>query len=60
MPVDKNRIRALETNNAKNVTTKNVDKVNMELLLTINETTQLLQQNKCKDTVPYILWNVFV
>lgn len=60
MPVDKNRIRAFETNNAKNVTTKNVDKVNMELLLTINETTQLLQQNKCKDTVPYILWNDFV
>lgn len=60
MPIDQNRIRAFEKNNAKNVSTKNVDKVNMELLLTLNETTQLLQQCKCKDSVPYIFWNDFV
>lgn len=60
MPINKGRIRAFETNSVKNVATKNVDKVNMELLLTLNETTQLLQQCKCKDSVPYILWNDFV
>lgn len=60
MPVDKNRIKNFETGNAKNVLSKNIDKVNMELLLTLNETTQLVQQNKCKDVVPYILWNDFV
>lgn len=60
MSVDKNRIKNCEINNVKNVTAKKVDKVNMELLLTLNETTQILQNNKCKDVVPYILWNDFV
>ena len=60
MSVDKNRIRNYENNNVKNVTSKNVDKVNMELLLTLNETTGLIQKEKCKDAVPFILWNDFV
>lgn len=60
MPVDKNRIRNYENNNVKNVMTKKVDRVNMELLLTLNETTDLIQHAKCKDAVPYILWNDFV
>lgn len=59
MPVNKNRIRGFETNNAKNVTSKNIERVNMELLLTLNETTNLIQKEKCKDAVPYILWNDF-
>jgi len=60
MPVDKNRIQNFGSSNAKNVKSKNIDKVNMELLLTLNETTNLIQQEKCKDAVPYILWNDFV
>lgn len=60
MPVDKSRIQNFANNNAKNVRTKNVDKVNMELLLTLNETSCLMQNEKCKDVVPYILWNDFV
>lgn len=60
MPVDKNRIINFQTNSAKNVRSKNVDKVNMELLLTLNETTELMQKEKCKDIVPYILWNDFI
>ena len=36
MPVDKSRIQNFANNNAKNVKSKNVDKVNMELLLTLN------------------------
>lgn len=60
MPVNKDRIRCYETNNVKNVTSKNVEKVNMELLLTLNETTGFIQKQKCKDAVPYILWNDFV
>lgn len=60
MPVDKSRIINFQNNSAKNVKSKNVDKVNMELLLTLNETTELLQKEKCKDTVPYILWNDFI
>lgn len=60
MPVNKDRIRSFESNSVKNVTSKNVDKVNMELLLTLNETTELIQKEKCKDVVPYILWNDFV
>jgi len=57
MPINKGRIRAFETNKAKNMSVKKVDNVNMELLLTLDETTKLLQNNKCKDIVPYILWN---
>ena len=60
MPVDKSRIQNFANNNAKNVKSKNVDKVNMELLLTLNETSCLIQNEKCKDVVPYILWNDFV
>ncbi len=60
MAVDKSRIQNFINNNAKNVKSKNVDKVNMELLLTLNETTCLMQNEKCKDVVPYILWNDFV
>ena len=60
MRVKKNRIIPYVTNSAKNVTSKNVDKVNMELLLTLNETTELIQKEKCKDVVPYILWNDFI
>lgn len=60
MPVDRNRIKAFENGKTKNVTSKNVDKVNMELLLTLNETTRSIQECKCKDTVPYILWNDFL
>ena len=60
MSVDKNRIQNFGNNNAKNVRAKNIDKVNMELLLTLNETTDLIQMEKCKDAVPYILWNDFV
>lgn len=60
MPVDKNRIKNFKNNAVKNVTSKNVDKVNMELLLTLYETTELIQKCKCKDAVPYILWNDFV
>ena len=60
MAIDKNRIKNFENNNAKNVKSKNVDKVNMELLLTLNETTGLIQEEKCKDAVPFILWNDFV
>ena len=54
MAIDKNRIKNFENNNAKNVKSKNVDKVNMELLLTLNETTGLIQEEKCKDAVPFI------
>ena len=60
MPVDKSRIQNFANNNAKNVKSKNVDKVNLELLLTLNETSCLIQNEKCKDVVPYILWNDFV
>ena len=60
MSVDKSRIQSYENNGARNVTSKNVDKVNMELLLTLNETTGLIQKEKCKDAVPFILWNDFV
>lgn len=60
MAVDKNRIQNFANNNAKNVKVKNIDKVNMELLLTLNETSCLVQNEKCKDAVPYILWNDFV
>ena len=45
MPVDKSRIINFQTNSAKNVKSKNVDKVNMELLLTLNETTEILQKH---------------
>lgn len=60
MTVDKNRIKAFKDGKTKNVTSQKVDKVNMELLLTLNETTQSIQNCKCKDAVPYILWNDFL
>lgn len=60
MPVDKNRIHMYRTGKTKFVTAKDVDKVNMELLLTLDETADLVQLSKCKDAVPYILWNDFV
>lgn len=59
MPINKSRIKPFETNKFKNVTSKNVERVNMDLLLTLNETTNLIQKEKCKDAVPYILWNDF-
>ena len=53
MAIDKNRIKNFENNNAKNVKSKNVDKVNMELLLTLNETTGLIQIGRasCRERV---------
>lgn len=60
MSINKDRIKEFEKNHAKHVISKTVEKVNMELLLTLNDSTQLIQSKKCKDAVPYIMWNDFV
>lgn len=60
MGINKNRISLYESNNQKFVKSNKVERVNMELLLTLNETTKLIQDKQCKDAVPYIIWNDFV
>lgn len=60
MASSKDRIKDYAVNRTKNVKAKNVDKVNMELLLTLNESIDLVQDVKCKDAVPYIIWNDFL
>lgn len=60
MAESEKRIKDFAKNKAKNVKAKNIDKVNMELLLTLNESVDLIQDVKCKDSVPFIIWNDFL